>query len=41
MKYMREYRKECILGPLFKLLEECGLLEEYLADYPFTYPVGD
>lgn len=26
---------------LFKLLEECGLLEEYLADYPFTYPVGD
>ena len=26
---------------LFKLLEECGLLEEYLADYPFTYPVGE
>ena len=24
---------------LFKLLEECGLLEAYLADYPFTYPV--
>lgn len=23
---------------LFKLLDECGLLEEYLADYPFTWP---
>ena len=41
LSYLRDYRKESILGPLFKLLEECGLLEEYLADYPFTYPVGD
>ncbi len=21
LKYMRDYRKECVLGPLFKLLE--------------------
>ena len=23
LKYITEYRKECILGPLFKLLEAC------------------